>query len=399
MPDRMTFQFLDVGMGDGTLVQIRTDDDDFDRLMLVDFGERRSPFEIAHEDALAYLVEQIDENSRARRWPTPYVDMLVLTHPDGDHYNKITALLDATYPRYPTRRLRFGDLYYAGNASEYGRVISRRLAGRVVAANGLAPMLQNYHSPLDADDELVPWRTYGDVRVYVLSSNWPTRRDRNKNRKSVVLMFELDGTKVILPGDATRATENHILRDVVRPDPTLLSCHALKLGHHGSNGSTGDAWVTATAPLAVFASGDQVWAHPYCRAICKFITADTLQTYFADDSYYTCGDGNRYYNNATRLAICMNLWYFVQRRRETLTDEATGNTVTAARGTCHGVQWELSIDAGEEMVLSRTDTFLPRARNVRAPFVCAGAVPGDGRRDELLALVDALPPATDPAPA
>ncbi|ADB53467.1 ComEC/Rec2 family competence protein [Conexibacter woesei] len=399
MPDTMTFQFLDVGMGDSTLVQIRRRDERFDRLVLVDCGERRTPLGVAPADALAYLTRAIGENSHARRRRRPYIDYLIITHPDGDHYNRVPDLLDATFPHYPTRRLRIGDLYYGGNAAEYGRLITRTLVGRVNALDGLDPMSQNYHSRVDGANRLIAWRTFGDVNLYVLSANWPSRGTRDRNVKSIVLMFELDGQKVILTGDATRATERHILRDVVGRDPSEVSCHALKLGHHGSNGSTSDAWVAATAPFAIFASGDQVWAHPYCRPICKFIDGDHLRRQFRTNSYYTCGDLGRYFNNRTRLAIGMNLFYEVARRRERLYDEDAQRNVWARRGTVYGVQWALSIVPRRRFELLRTDTCRPQDANVNRPFDCAAAVLGDGRRDELLALIDVLPAATDPAPA
>ncbi|ADB53468.1 ComEC/Rec2 family competence protein [Conexibacter woesei] len=369
MPARLTFQFLDTGMGDGTLVQMRRHGAAFDRLMLVDFGEKGSPFTVAHEDALAYLVEQIDQNSMARGSAHPYVDGLVLTHPDSDHYNKVPQLLDATYPSYgKRRRLRFGKLSYSGASKEYKTVVEGRLNGRVDA--GIDPMPSCYASKLSGSHNLAPWDTHGPIKLYVLSSNWPHRAAKT-NPKSVVLMFELDGKRVILCGDATKATERHILKTVMRGDTGQVRCHALKLGHHGSKGSSGVDWVKATRPHAIFASGDQVWTHPYCGAICRFVVHDTLVDHFSKDSYFTCGDRGTYHNNATTLAICMNLWYLAQRKSEKLIDEETGASVVAAAGACFGVQWELTIEAGHPIELTRTQTYLPKPANVDDPYPCA----------------------------
>ena len=396
MPDRLTFQFLDVGMGDSTLVQIRDDGAGFDRLVLVDFGERRTPTAVPYQDALDYLVRTIDANSHARGRAHPYVDHLILTHPDGDHYNKIPDLVAAAYPHFPRRRLRFGDLNYSGRIDDYGDVVRRTLAPLIDAANGIGEMADNWHSRLDANDKLVPWRRFGQTRAYILSANWPNRRSE-PNPMSIVLMFELDGKSVILTGDATRATERHILRDVVGDAPGEIDCYALKLGHHGSNGSTGRKWVQETSPASIFASGDQVWAHPYCRAICMVIEHSALGQ-FPRAGYYVCGEGDDYYDNESRARIGMNLWYVVKSRRERLTEEETGNVVWGFRDNAYGVQWQFRITTGRAIEILRTDSYLPDPANVDEPFDCNAAVLGDPRLDDVRTLADTLS-ALEPVPA
>ncbi|ADB53469.1 ComEC/Rec2 family competence protein [Conexibacter woesei] len=396
MPDRLTFQFLDVGMGDSTLVQIRADGAGHDRLVLVDCGERRTPSQVPYRDALEYLVATIDANSAARGRADPYVDHLILTHPDGDHYNKIPDLVGAAFPNYPRRRLRFGDLNYSGEIDEYGDVVRRTLAPLIDAARGIDEMLDNYYSRLDAVGDLTPWKRFGNVNAYILSSNWPDKQSADLNAKSIVLMFELDGKRVILTGDATRATERHILRDVVGDAPGEIDCYALKLGHHGSNGSTGRRWVQTTTPTAIFASGDQVWAHPYCRAICMVLDYGALND-FPRSIYYCCGDADDYSNNETRRRIGMNLWYVVKSRRERLTDEETGHTVWGYRDNAYGVQWQLRLTTGRAIEILRTDSYLPQ-EDVDDPFDCHPAVAGDPRLDDVRALAATLP-ALDPIPA
>ena len=396
MPDSLTFQFLDVGMGDGTLVQMRKAGDGFNRLILVDYGEKGSPFTVAHKDALKYLVKAIDDNSVDSGRTTPYVDVLVLTHPDSDHFNKVPALLNATFPSFPKKRLQFGRVRYSGNPPEYGTLISKKLKGRVTHPTGLATLPNAAHAKLTPLNELIPWDTYGTIRTYLLSANWPTR-DGDTNPKSIVLMFELDGRRVILPGDAVIATEKHIVNTVLKGHASLISCHGLKLGHHGSNGSSGLAWVKATRPHAIFASGDQVWTHPYCRAVCRYVKRGTLDTHFPVHSYYACGDKGAYFNNKTRLAIGMNLWYMAQKAGEKLTDENTKKVVKAVKDTCYGVQWELAIEAGKTMTVSRTATCVPDPANVKKPFDCTAVTLEDERREELLQLLDALPLGEVPA--
>ncbi len=79
----MTFEFLDVGMGDSTLVIMKsgaTTD-----LVLVDLGiQPFAKFKIGADDAAVYLVNTIAQYSKT----TPYITELFITHPDQDHYNR-----------------------------------------------------------------------------------------------------------------------------------------------------------------------------------------------------------------------------------------------------------------------------------------------------------------------
>ena len=61
----------------------------------------------------------------------------------------------------------------------------------------------------------------------------------------------------------------------------------LKLGHHGSKKATSAEWVKAVSPKAIFASGDYVWAHPYCEAIDRAIANTKLDP--DKKHFYCCG--------------------------------------------------------------------------------------------------------------
>jgi beta-lactamase superfamily II metal-dependent hydrolase len=368
MPSSMTFQFLDVGMGDGTLVQIRQPNEAFDRLILVDFGEKRSQFKIPYEDALQYLVTTIDTTSKKRGKKTPFVDALVLTHPDGDHYNKIPNLVDAKFPSFPGKRLRFGDLHFSGKTREYGDLMDDTLDGQVDA--GIDEMVQNYHSEVDVNGDVTPTWTFGDVNIFVLSANWP-KTTGPTNPKSVVLMFDLDGESVILPGDAERKTEIHIL-NVFKQKLKFLRAYGLKLGHHGSKGASSEIWVTNVLPDAIFASGDFAWSHPYCEAICRYVDGASLPAYFKKDIWYCCGDAGAYYNNKTRDAICMNLWYMVDHGSENLIEEDSGKAIIGFLHNTFGVQWAMEIATGKaDHEIFRTEAVRPApGQKVTDPWDC-----------------------------
>jgi competence protein ComEC len=116
---KMTFEFLDVGMGDGSFIMMG-DSEDTMQLAMVDFGvHRRTKDKVGRDDALKYLVSQIDRISKARDRLTPYLDHLFITHPDHDHYNAVMPLIEAPYPSYDGKKLQIGRLTYGGDEDLY----------------------------------------------------------------------------------------------------------------------------------------------------------------------------------------------------------------------------------------------------------------------------------------
>lgn len=79
------------------------------------------------------------------------------------------------------------------------------------------------------------------------------------NDSSIVLMVTYGETKFLFTGDAGKEAEQVILNSKAE-----LSCDVLKVGHHGSDGSTCDAFLDATSPdYAVISVGkDNEYAHP-----------------------------------------------------------------------------------------------------------------------------------------
>ncbi|HEX2189706.1 MAG TPA: hypothetical protein VHG51_12445 [Longimicrobiaceae bacterium] len=352
MASRMTFQFLDVGMGDGTLVQIRPEGQAYDTLVLVDFGEEKSQFKVALQDALTYMRRTVAANSKGRGSEVPYIDYLFITHSDADHHNKLSELVKPAFPGYEDKPLHFGAVYYGGVGTEYGTLV----ADLEKLSKSVSDLRDQYHARILPDKTVVPDFEVGDIKVYILSVNYPSKTGKT-NPKSIVLMFDLGGQKVILQGDAEKGTEGWILKEFGHI-PGFLEVVGHKLGHHGSNGGTSPEWVAALKPKAIFASGDFNWAHPYCNPICRVLAGNTLAAY--DDLWYCCGHRGEYFNNHHSVAVCMNLWYFVKSPKAEPLIVFPGQEVKwAGTGVTFGVQWALQITAGAKPSLLRTDAVIP----------------------------------------
>jgi len=175
-------------------------------------------------------------------------------------------------------------------------------------------------------------------------------------------MFENGASKVILMGDAEENVEKQIIKNFADADTGFLNAYGLKLGHHGSVAGTSNAWIDAVKPKAIFASGDMVWAHPYCapinRVIAKKVLAPTVQTL-----RYCCGTSKNddYINTQKDLKVALNLWYIVyDRNGENMKIDDTNQVVATPQGTTWGVQWELDFpSAGATPSLTKTASANP----------------------------------------
>lgn len=222
LPDgRLHVYFLDVGQGDAILI-VAPDG----RQVLVDGGP--SPTALLNE--LGAVLPFWDRS----------LDLVVLTHPDGDHITGLIPLLD----RY--RVVQVLDVPQSDAAPEAVPWLER------LQAHGIARVyaLRGMRLPV------------GDLLISVLHPGpeplTGTASDDNNN--AIVLRLDFGRFSVLLTGDAEREAEEALIA-------AGLPLHAdvLKVGHHGSNGSTSTAFVVAVQPrLAVISVGrGNPFGHPH----------------------------------------------------------------------------------------------------------------------------------------
>jgi competence protein ComEC len=363
MPTRMTFEFLDVGMGDSSLV-IMGNTAATQELALIDLGVQPfTKFKIGVDDAMAYLANAIATVSKARGLADPYIDHLFITHPDQDHYNRILTLIeDVPFKGYGVKNLSIGKLTYGGRKSLYGGNLINKI-GAYVVDKGYKDLTTKQHSTVNNDGSVTPNWTFvnNDISVYLLNVNYPTVGSDDPNPLSLCLMFEdQNENKMIFLGDAEADVEKQIIKNFKDAKKGFLFANCLKLGHHGSLAGTSQKWIDAVKPDAIVASGDFVWAHPYCPTIKRVIDSNVLKT--MTKHRYCCGVSDKeYFNNNQNLRICFNLWYVVkQAAGEQMVDEVTKKVALAAQGLTYGVQWEISFSGNSAPSFARTDTSVPQ---------------------------------------
>ncbi len=218
--DHLELHVLDVGQGDA--IAIRTPRGSW---MVVDAGPRTPREDAGRRVLLPFL----------RRHGIRQLDVLVATHGDADHLGGAPVLERALEPAL---------------VLEPGQPLGTRLYLEhlvEVDERGLAWL------PARAGDSLA----LDSVVVTVLhpTGAWiATELEPNEN--SVVLRVRYRGFSALLMGDAGTSVERRLAGSVGPVD-------LLKVGHHGSAGSTGDAWVQALRPrVAVISVGRNRYGHP-----------------------------------------------------------------------------------------------------------------------------------------
>lgn len=198
---------------------------------------------------------------------TKKIDILVLTHHDEDHYNKIVGLRP--------EGITFGKVYYSGMLAKY----------IVVGANYAPPTLVEEYISLTINgvekskQEII--ETAGDVTIKcqtgklaihenksiklaieILASNVPTDvtelasgkfkfGSSDINGRSIVTMITYGVDKILVMGDSTVTTEAFLIKAY----GTALQAETLRVGHHGSDTSSSQDLIDNVKPgIAIISS-------------------------------------------------------------------------------------------------------------------------------------------------
>lgn len=211
------FHFIDVGQGDAALIRTAQGH------VLIDAGTNDS------EDALiAYLkAEGIKELAYA-----------VFTHPHEDHIGGADAVL------------------------AYCEVKNVILPERTSTTGDYTRMMDAIEKEEATVHVAIPEAEYilGGLRMTVLGPIGSNYKDPNND--SVVLRVDFGESSVLYTGDAEDVSEEEMVSRYALNGK--LDCDLLKVGHHGSDSSTTEAFIKAVTPaMAVISCGEgNDYGHP-----------------------------------------------------------------------------------------------------------------------------------------
>ncbi len=251
----LTVAFLNVGQGDSIFLEAPNGSQ-----IIVDGGP---------DDSL------LAELGKIMPFYDKSIDMIVVTNPDKDHYAgfidvmnqyDVGALLESgTHSETPTYAL------FQQTAKEHN-------IPELVAKKGMRFVLDAKHAIyldiLFPDQDVTNWKS---------------------NDGSTIAKLVYGETAVLLTGDATARTEEIVMRDFTQEE---LQSDILKIGHHGSKTSSGEAFIKAVDPeLAVISAGyHNSYGLPKQEILdrLKSLTIPTLITY-QEGTIIMQSDGTRFW--------------------------------------------------------------------------------------------------------
>ena len=217
--------FLDVGQADASLLLCDGE------AMLIDGG---------NVDDASYVVASLAQ------YGVTSLDYVINTHCDEDHVGGLAGVL----ARFPAEHVW-------SSTTEYGtRAFSNFL--KYAGEQGKQVELPS------AGDTF----QLGGAEVTVLG---PLRDYENNNENSIVLRVDYGDTSFLFTGDMGITAEDELVESGAKLDATVL-----KVGHHGSAGSTGYVFLREVMPEygVISVGADNSYGHPTEAALSRLRDAD-----------------------------------------------------------------------------------------------------------------------------
>ncbi|UGB30508.1 MBL fold metallo-hydrolase [Metabacillus sp. B2-18] len=206
--------FIDVGQGDSTLLVTPNG-----KTVLIDGGK---------ESEADQLVQHLTDLG------IQTIDLMVATHPDADHIGGLVPVLE----QFEVKKVvDSGKSHTTQTYMDYLALIDQKNIPFEIAKEG---------SFLNVDSA---------VTIEVLNA---LEESSDTNDSSVVLKVSYDESDFLLTGDADAEIEAEMMAEGYNLDSEVL-----KVGHHGSDTSTSQAFLEAVDPIiAAVSVGDNSYGHP-----------------------------------------------------------------------------------------------------------------------------------------
>ena len=269
----LSVHFIDVGQGDA--IAIRFPDD---KTMLVDAGTSQSA-----ESLVNYLKSDFFDNKSF------VFDYLLLTHSDADHCGGMVEVckefvIDNIYRPYMYSRYvsKSGEVIFdetTGKGSNINvcesatyyktiRAFNNEINSNGQKANIIMTDLDTVNSEYKISGVGYSIDFYAPTQKFITTSAGTVENDF-----SPIMVLNYNNKKIMLTGDASTTSENNAMALFDLPDIDVL-----KVGHHGSATSTGQAFLNKIKPeYAVISVGaNNKYNHPTEEALNRLFDAGAL---------------------------------------------------------------------------------------------------------------------------
>lgn len=235
--DIITVHYIDVGQGDSEFVELPNGE-----CMLIDAGTKES------FDTISQVIESCGYDS---------INYVVATHPHADHIGSMSEIID---------EYDIGEFYipkFSSTSKTY--------------ENMLDSLNENNVSVFEAkvgvnifDDE--------DMSIDILAPSSDSYEETNDY--SAVIKITYGENSFLFCGDAETESETEMLFNGAEK----LSADVLKVGHHGSDSSTSEEFLSAVSPqYAVISCGaGNSYGHPHTEVL-ERLEKHGVETYRTDD--------------------------------------------------------------------------------------------------------------------
>ncbi len=238
--DFVDVSFLDVGQGDGIMIEIHSKDRNPIHIM-IDTG--RSSRTLTSLDKF-YARDIINYFSNIILGEN--IDTLILTHNDDDHVGMRCEIIS----RYHVRHVLISP---SMNESQIKKCTP--------APNSFTV---DY---IYTGDEI----NFRNVNFKILNPNHNQKGD--DNNLGIVTLVTIpnadQNTKILFTADIDQKIETNLInKDANSTQPILKNINILKVAHHGSDGSSGENFIKYTHPkTAIISVGKNNYGHPSSRVI------------------------------------------------------------------------------------------------------------------------------------
>lgn len=219
--------FLDIGQGDATFIEFSNK-----QQMLIDCAKDSRILE-----ALGRTMPFYDKS----------IDILVVTHPDLDHYGGCIDVL---------KRFHVDKIVYTGFEKQNQFFSAFK--------SEIEIQQQKKVQYLEIDKEQI-WNI-ASTTVHFLFPDRPVEQTSFEgNNTSIIIKISQGEQDVLLTGDAEKELENYLIQKYGKALDVELS----KVGHHGSDTSSIEPFLEATSPrIAIISAGlDNEYGHPTPRVL------------------------------------------------------------------------------------------------------------------------------------